>query len=302
VKHPLVNVGFDIQFSGLQDCEFFADDIARFFNQGGNKLIPQNHLDTLKKDLPTLNNTFNITSNLQMCKTLMDIVANMISVQRQNKEYLVEKHSEFDSKYYRYKLLSLQKYLNYRYKFPDYDKDYAASSFARDHSMAENFRYIADELYPDEKIIVWAHNVHIMRNPDYIEEEEFIYRETMTHDLWQIYGDDIYNIAFVSYQGSVINDDDPAFAQISVCHPTQEGQLSWYLNQPGHEYGFLDIRGLDASHWLKNEKIYARFYAPKSYTANWYDICDAFVFIKTAKPVHIYAPVPAPAIQRNQRD
>lgn len=34
----------------------------------------------------------------------------------------------------------------------------------REELMANNFRFIAEELYPDEKIIIWAHNLHVKRN------------------------------------------------------------------------------------------------------------------------------------------
>jgi hypothetical protein len=36
--------------------------------------------------------------------------------------------------------------------------------YQRDHQMAKTIIYLANELYENEKIIIWAHNVHVLKN------------------------------------------------------------------------------------------------------------------------------------------
>jgi len=62
----------------------------------------------------------------------------------------------------------------------------------RDKYMAENIQWIANNLYPDKKIIIWAHNGHIMNNSDYkskivgIPSMGFYLSEKMKEQLYTI--------------------------------------------------------------------------------------------------------------------
>ncbi len=62
----------------------------------------------------------------------------------------------------------------------------------RDKFMAENIQWIANNLYPDKKIIIWAHNGHIMNNSDYkskvvgVPSMGFYLSEKMKEQLYTI--------------------------------------------------------------------------------------------------------------------
>jgi erythromycin esterase len=158
-------------------------------------------------------------------------------------------------------------------------------SSARDKAMAENLVYIATKLFPDEKIMVWAHSYHNMRNPQLLNTAQgipvFPGDVTMGDEAYKKLGDEIYNIAFISYDGAISNNQ---FSQNYTCHPAPEGSVEWCFHELGYKYGFVDLKNLPKDHWLATEEVLARFIATSMNLANWPKICDAFVYIQTAKP------------------
>jgi erythromycin esterase-like protein len=47
------------------------------------------------------------------------------------------------------------------------DDNYFVAGPTRDKIMAKNLEYLLDSLYPNKKIILWAHNAHIRKIPNY---------------------------------------------------------------------------------------------------------------------------------------
>jgi erythromycin esterase len=64
----------------------------------------------------------------------------------------------------------------------------------RDHGMARNVQFLAEELYPDKKIILWAHNKHIS------EAKSIIEWTNMGAHLEKYYGDSLYSIGLFGYR------------------------------------------------------------------------------------------------------
>ena len=64
----------------------------------------------------------------------------------------------------------------------------------RDHAMARNVQFLAEELYPDKKIIVWAHNYHI--------SEAQVAKEwkNMGAHLERYFSDSLYTIGLFGYR------------------------------------------------------------------------------------------------------
>lgn len=67
---------------------------------------------------------------------------------------------------------------------------------ARDRGMAENLIYIAEQVLPEEKIIVWAHNAHIRH-----DGAGFLLNGNMGHYLHEALGDALYTIGLYMYRG-----------------------------------------------------------------------------------------------------
>jgi erythromycin esterase len=114
----------------------------------------------------------------------------------------------------------------------------------RDALNARNLRWLVEEGFPGQKIIVWAHNVHLM-NAYYAADIGSIHVEPQAGGLqptgvaqakWL--GTGLYTIAMTSYSG----EDGWNFAKPIA--PAPEGTLEWRLHQLGMPYGFLDLRAL----------------------------------------------------------
>lgn len=115
----------------------------------------------------------------------------------------------------------------------------------RDALNARNLRWLVEEGYPGRKIIVWAHNVHLM-NAYYNAGVSSIHIEPQTGGLvpsgvaqaeWL--GDEVYTIAITTYEG------EDGWNSAKPISPPPEGSLEWRLHQLGRPYVFLDLRALD---------------------------------------------------------
>ena len=69
----------------------------------------------------------------------------------------------------------------------------------RDNSMAKNIEFLAEELYPDKKIIIWAHNIHIS------ETSTFGDIDNMGSYLADYFGDDLFTIGLIGYRPPTIS-------------------------------------------------------------------------------------------------
>ncbi len=68
----------------------------------------------------------------------------------------------------------------------------------RDELMAENLVWLLEEVYPDKKIIVWAHNSHVEKNA-----AEGYNSKMMGHYLKEHYKADYYSIGLFTYEGDI---------------------------------------------------------------------------------------------------
>jgi erythromycin esterase len=117
----------------------------------------------------------------------------------------------------------------------------------RDALNARNLRWLVEEGYPGRKIIIWAHNVHLM-NAYYGTDVNSIHIEPQAGGLepsgvatakWL--GKDVYTIVMTSYGG------EDGWNSAKPIAPAPEGSLEWRLHQLGKPYVFLDLRALHDS-------------------------------------------------------
>lgn len=115
----------------------------------------------------------------------------------------------------------------------------------RDALNASNLRWLVERGYPGRKIIVWAHNVHVM-NAYYAADLQGIHVEQQPGSLkpsgvflTEWLQDDVYTIAMTGYEGSEGWDSSNPIA------PAAEGTLEARLHKLAKPYVFLDLRALD---------------------------------------------------------
>ena len=88
---------------------------------------------------------------------------------------------------------------------------------SRDAQMADNFKWLFEHKFKGEKIIIWAHNFHTLKNCSYIFSNEVIAEceaeginlnwigHLMGEILYREYTDKIYSIGFIAYNGEYNN-------------------------------------------------------------------------------------------------
>jgi erythromycin esterase len=117
----------------------------------------------------------------------------------------------------------------------------------RDVLNARNLRWLVEEGYAGRKIIVWAHNVHLM-NAYYAADVRSIHTEPQVGGLepsgvalakWL--GNEAYTIAMTSYEG------EDGWDVTKPITSAPEGSLEWRLHRLGKPYLFLDFRALDGT-------------------------------------------------------
>ena len=114
----------------------------------------------------------------------------------------------------------------------------------RDRINADNLRWLLERPYSGRKVIVWAHNVHVM-NAWYGHDFNSVSLEPVADAMkptgvWLTdwYGRDVYRIGFTAWQGS----DGVVNAPSVPVSPTPTGSLEERLHRLGAPEVFLPLR------------------------------------------------------------
>jgi erythromycin esterase len=129
----------------------------------------------------------------------------------------------------------------------------------RDAQNAENLRWIIEQGYPDRKVIVWAHNAHVMNAYYEAPRWKTIRLDPATNTMkphgvfladWL--GRDLYTIGFSAYEG----EDGWKGLGASRIPAAREGSVEGRLKRLGHPYAFLDLRAArGAGHPLSGTQV-----------------------------------------------
>jgi erythromycin esterase len=151
----------------------------------------------------------------------------------------------------------------------------------REQQMAENLLWLANERYPDRKVIVWAATVHALRAP---ESPPFLrdlpwaasYFPSMAQRIGEAFGSKSYAIGVTSYRSAdagIIPDQDlplPQFEELMAA--------------AGFDYGLLDLRRAAAEGSWAGGEFLARPIGHISGAALWSDMLDGLLFVREFEP------------------
>jgi erythromycin esterase len=145
-----------------------------------------------------------------------------------------------------------------RYQSAAQMKDYAE---IRDRAMADNVRFLADELFPREKIVVWGHNYHVRHDnaaiPPRAEVFPGVAARSMGSWLRERYGQALYTIGQYEFAGRTVDNARQAYD----IPDAPAGSLEARLLVRGQPLTFVDLRtaaGTPAGAWLA-QPIAARY-------------------------------------------
>jgi erythromycin esterase len=167
----------------------------------------------------------------------------------------------------------------------DFWSEGSYSNDRRDHQMARNLVWLAREYFPGRKIIVWAHNVHVLRHTNQLFQNTGEDGVWMGQGVWEAFGDSSFVIAATAYSGqsrhialppsmtfTVVSDQDPTF------------ELEELLAATGLEQAVVPLRNLPpGGDWLRSP-ILSRLSEYQSVLVTWPDHADAILFMRAATP------------------
>lgn len=170
----------------------------------------------------------------------------------------------------------------------------------RDEQMAYNIQWLKEELYPEEKIIVWAASAHSMYNRhklkgDYATDFPFHSRFTYGYNylnmgthLKKIYPNSIYSIGFSPVSGTIDHATSKTYKSLMEIVQAPNSIEEKLLDIPG-KYLYLDF-----TESKKNQDIPASLFHTKTSsnilggTRNYGDISnffDGILFMKDVTPI-----------------
>ncbi|KOP80942.1 erythromycin esterase [Lysinibacillus sp. FJAT-14745] len=107
----------------------------------------------------------------------------------------------------------------------------------RDQSMMENLLWLAEEIYPTEKFIVWAHNDHIRKAQSEVMGSPFPVK-LMGERLPDIYKKYSYVLGLYMTGGETANNIGEPMAVL----PSVKGSIEDILSSSNKPYTFIDMR------------------------------------------------------------
>jgi erythromycin esterase len=152
---------------------------------------------------------------------------------------------------------------------------------ARDEGMAANLLWLARERFPHEKIIVWAHNWHLVRNMQPARNADPLYARQfdtnpdtiMGQVLAAELGDDVYSLALVAGRGRSrpnAHAGDDTFAPLP---PPVPGSLEESLLATDADAAFIDLRSSPDARFLLRGLERGR-----SYDLAWSEVFDGILY------------------------
>jgi erythromycin esterase len=132
-----------------------------------------------------------------------------------------------------------------------------AASGYRDEMMARNVEWLADEAYPGEKIVLWAHNGHVR-----VAEESGV--KMMGSWLRQRFGKQMYVVGFAFHRGAVraVGTENGTISGLAnhIVPASQAGTGDSVLSAAGLPVFFLDMQPVpvtsDLRRWLAEPHVY----------------------------------------------
>jgi erythromycin esterase len=156
-KKPLIISGFDNQVHGL----YSATNLKTFIdNYLKGKKINYANSEKYKIDFISFIDSIKYNKNLQKQRNFKE------ALQQINSELSVSDTTAFEIML----LKSLKALTESEISFLSKSSNY---SEIRDKQMAENLKWLLKYKFPKEKIIVWAHNAHILKHPELIKKSKW---------------------------------------------------------------------------------------------------------------------------------
>jgi erythromycin esterase len=151
----------------------------------------------------------------------------------------------------------------------------------RDAVMARHLLWLANERYPDRKIIAWTHVAHALRTPDLVQAGGT--GPALGHGVWEALGEESFVIGTASYEGHdrhIVTDQ----------HPSPE--FEELMAAAGFDHALVNLRAAAREgSWLGGPFL-ARPNDHRTAEARWSALLDALLFIRVQERSRPYGQSP----------
>lgn len=152
--------------------------------------------------------------------------------------------------------------------------------YSRDTAMAENLLWLLDGPLKGRKVIVWAHNYHVLRDVTWIGAAKPLVGPMGRH-LAKALDRDLYVIGFLAHHGRIGEAGDTE--EPSEIPPAAPDSVEGLLHATGKPRLILDLRSLPNGHWLRAPLVNGvYFYEPQP--TDLPRLLDAIFFLDEMTP------------------
>jgi len=153
----------------------------------------------------------------------------------------------------------------------------------RDLGMADNIGFLLAELYPDKKIVVWAHNGHVQHDPSAMPGYGRDNRNMGSH-LAERHRADLYTVGLFMGRGTAAQNDRTIY-QLTAPLPNS---LEALFGRSGLPLAFVDLLGQERNEgtaWMFDE-IAAKDWGRQDTRMVPRNQYDAILFVDQVHPPH----------------
>lgn len=102
--------------------------------------------------------------------------------------------------------------------------------------MAENVLFLTDEIFPEERFVLWAHNVHVRNGGERVAP---FYEKSMGQWLVEWRRNDVFTLGLFMASGTALRNDGRVY-DIEV---PKTGDLESILQSVGYPWHLVDLNG-----------------------------------------------------------
>ncbi|HVG14428.1 MAG TPA: erythromycin esterase family protein [Chitinophagaceae bacterium] len=174
--------------------------------------------------------------------------------------------------------------LNKEYR--NWRKNIVKDRNVRDQQMARNLKWLAEVRYPNEKIIVLAHNYHVSKHSGHYRKGYFLNKVTTMGSYFTAdtaFRDKTYIIGFTSYKGTAGRSFEKKY---TVQKPRPNSFENWIREE--YNFAFVDFKEYNASYPQNSVFFMKGCIGPPHHTnreAEWNRIFDGVFYIRDTYPL-----------------
>ncbi|WP_420768489.1 erythromycin esterase family protein [Parageobacillus thermoglucosidasius] len=238
-NHPLILTGLDIQPTSSDHItgKFLAEVFSNMDKAYGEKMVELEQ-EMFYQYANSRNLSISKKERKRKCKEWMKLYQEFLLL-------LDENSLELQNKFGKDVFLLVNRILQNRISLIQMiSSRFMKAIKIRNKAMADNISWLAQEMFPNEKIIIWAHNGHIVRQSRRLLgfSSTFSYLPPKIKEF-------SYTIGFFMYSGQAAENNRSVY---EVRQPGQDS-IEFRIKQAGHEIGFFDIsqqRKVPQNRWL----------------------------------------------------